>query len=806
MSRRYDDYDDRDYPSRPLRRASDDLDIDIRHSPGARRTRPPVAEYPDDRPSRRIPDFMRDDYDRNGEAQELAIRRRDDDYGPSPPRDRPYEREDIEIRDRDHRESYRLPPRRREDLDDTEISIRRTEREDRGPPRVRERSIEREDVSIRRVETDRGPLRPRGDIDRDDVEIRVRREESRGPPPRRRPEVVDPDELDIRIRREESRGPPPRRRPEGIDQDELDIRIRREESRGPPPRRRPEGIDQDELDIRIRREESRGPPPRRRPEGIDQDELDIKIRREESRGPPPRRRPEGIDREEVIIRRDERDARPSMRGVTYRRRSRSRSSSSGSSLTTDRGTVRSRGRRRSMPPVGRLVAREHEEFVYRRREPSIPPPPPPAPARETTEEIIIRRAESSPSPPPPLPEPEPEPIVTRTVEPEYLPPVHRDVITHVYTIDHGLRPASPPSPPPPPPPEPVKDESLEIDIRRKDADGARETIHISDREREGRPVGRRARSVSFSHSPRRRSLSSSPGRRHRSRSRVRGSDLDLEAEYYNRRAMERGYPGEAYNGATKDWEHVDVPPGTHRVQMDGTGGGSQEITWQRYNGARRAKFIGDGEEFATDYGIPPRREVLPAPPPAPSPIPALPSKARESREELSVEIRRREGGPPVDRELDHISIREREIEERHLPHPPPTPSRRTKDMWTEVTKDLVLKEAILESGYQFDETEDFFYIMEYLRYEDVLQLVQRSDRIRTERRRRIREIEWEREHLHRPHGIPPPPMGMHGPPPMPPLLAGPPIPPPPFLPPGVERIYDRERMVVEEGRVPRRRY
>jgi hypothetical protein len=39
-----------------------------------------------------------------------------------------------------------------------------------------------------------------------------------------------------------------------------------------------------------------------------------------------------------------------------------------------------------------------------------------------------------------------------------------------------------------------------------------------------------------------------------------------------------------------------------------------------------------------------------------------------------------------------------------------------KDMWTEVTKDLVLREAIDGMGYRCEETGDFYYIMEYLRY------------------------------------------------------------------------------------------
>jgi hypothetical protein len=128
------------------------------------------------------------------------------------------------------------------------------------------------------------------------------------------------------------------------------------------------------------------------------------------------------------------------------------------------------------------------------------------------------------------------------------------------------------------------------------------------------------------------------------------SDFEQEAEYYNRKALERAYPGEAYNGATKDWAIVDVPPGTNRVRMDGIGGGAQEVTWQRYNGVRRSRFLSGDDEAATDFG---------------APAPAKP---------------------------------------------------KTKDMWTEITKDLVLKEAIDSMAYSYEETDDFFYVMEYLRY------------------------------------------------------------------------------------------
>jgi hypothetical protein len=165
-------------------------------------------------------------------------------------------------------------------------------------------------------------------------------------------------------------------------------------------------------------------------------------------------------------------------------------------------------------------------------------------------------------------------------------------------------------------------------------------------ERRDREVARRPRSFSV---PRR------PSYR---------DELEEEAEYYNRKQLERAYVGEAHNGATKDWTIVDVPPGTERVKMDGAGGSSQEVTWQRYNGVRRAKFLAGDREFDTPFGIPDRH----------SPISEAPSL-------------------------------------------PPAPARhRPSDMWTEITKDLVIREAIERSGLRFEETDFFFYVMEYLRY------------------------------------------------------------------------------------------
>lgn len=136
-------------------------------------------------------------------------------------------------------------------------------------------------------------------------------------------------------------------------------------------------------------------------------------------------------------------------------------------------------------------------------------------------------------------------------------------------------------------------------------------------------------------------------------------DIREEADYYNRGAQERSYIGEGYNGATQDWAIVDVPPGTKRVEMEGVGGGSQEVTWQRYNGVRRSKFMADGDEFGSDFG----------------------------------------GGQLVPSGPRYQGVKDKK-----------------ENMWTEITKDLVVKEAIEEMGYDFEETDYFYYIIAYLRY------------------------------------------------------------------------------------------
>jgi hypothetical protein len=231
-------------------------------------------------------------------------------------------------------------------------------------------------------------------------------------------------------------------------------------------------------------------------------------------------------------------------------------------------------------------------------------------------------------------------------------------------------------------------------------------------------------------------VSARPAPREKERVRIDVRDDDDEGDYYAKKVEERAYIGEAYNGATKDWNIVDVPPGTERVRMDGVGGASQEITWQRYNGVRRSKFIAERERAESEHSDP-----------APLPEPRRESSGLEI--EISSRSRRREGGG-TSYEREYERIEERDDMRVGFPIPPRAPPKnRLGDLWTEITKDLVVREAIEELGYQFEETEFFYYILQYLRYDEVEELVALSKQIKRERKERIRDIQREREKMER---------------------------------------------------------
>lgn len=98
--------------------------------------------------------------------------------------------------------------------------------------------------------------------------------------------------------------------------------------------------------------------------------------------------------------------------------------------------------------------------------------------------------------------------------------------------------------------------------------------------------------------------------------------------------------------------------------------------------------------------------------PAPRPKPKEEPKA-EVKEEREI-VRIKEAAPPRRiREEMNINIDLGMNEQRMIPA---QPKQKPKELWTEVTKDLVSKEAIEKLGYEFEETEDFYYVMDCLQY------------------------------------------------------------------------------------------
>lgn len=75
---------------------------------------------------------------------------------------------------------------------------------------------------------------------------------------------------------------------------------------------------------------------------------------------------------------------------------------------------------------------------------------------------------------------------------------------------------------------------------------------------------------------------------------------------------------------------------------------------------------------------------------------------------------------------------------------PEVSKERRDERWTEITKDLVVREAIERLGYEFEETRMFYYIFSHLEPDGIDELVEISDDIRQARRRRIREMHRER--------------------------------------------------------------
>ncbi|RDA92668.1 hypothetical protein CP533_3711 [Ophiocordyceps camponoti-saundersi (nom. inval.)] len=482
--------------------------------------------------------------------------------------------------------------------------------------------------------------------------------------------------------------PAPRRQ---ADLDDRDYRPRA------APRSRVATSEYDEVDIRLRDREMDRTPGFLRDDGRRPEAGPMVLRQREvetidrhARSPSPFRRREMARRPKSIS--------PTMRGserehshtrIVERERDRVRSPSVVRCRSPSPLPVRFVERRRRSPsPVSQ---HEHIRIVERDRQ-RIPSPEP------------------SPSPPPP-----PPPVIRG-------PTIEREVITHWTDIDHGVVRAKPPSPPPPPRSRP-RERETDIDIslskNRTEVDVHQSTSRPRSKSRERRSRyhdddivvrrdGDRLRVEEYS-GPRRRAQSAAPA----------CSPAEEEGEYLTSKIDSRGRMGEAWGGATKDWAIVDVPPGTSKVRMEGVGGASTDTTWTRYSGVRRTQFNPE-----RDGTLVPRE---------PSPDPS-----RADRTSVGVYDREREIDVDIDRRVTRT------------PQPPPPPAPPARELWTEITKDLVVREAIEQLGYEYEETKWYFYIMDCLQYDDVVRLTNLSEDIRRARKERARELQWERDEWDRP--------------------------------------------------------
>lgn len=126
-----------------------------------------------------------------------------------------------------------------------------------------------------------------------------------------------------------------------------------------------------------------------------------------------------------------------------------------------------------------------------------------------------------------------------------------------------------------------------------------------------------------------------------------------EDEHHSRHVAEGPLKTERYRDTSQDLCVLDVPSASRRAMADGVGGASEEVSWRRNDGVRRSSHLPDKYDREV-HGTVAKRYV----------------GVKEKREEL----------------------------------------------WTEITKDLVVREAIEEAGYDYEETAEFFYVFSYLEY------------------------------------------------------------------------------------------
>jgi hypothetical protein len=125
--------------------------------------------------------------------------------------------------------------------------------------------------------------------------------------------------------------------------------------------------------------------------------------------------------------------------------------------------------------------------------------------------------------------------------------------------------------------------------------------------------------------------------------------------------------------------------------MDGAGGAGVDVDWTQYSGVRRTRFVPDRDRDPRDHC--------------------------DYDDEISIQRSSSSDVGRVERERElHIE----KVTDRKIlrggggPAMPPPP--RKPDMWTEITKDLVTRQALDSLNYEYEETDYHFYVMQYLQY------------------------------------------------------------------------------------------
>ncbi|KAJ5573680.1 uncharacterized protein N7459_008107 [Penicillium hispanicum] len=709
------------YPRSRRRDREFDEDVEYRR----RRSMPPVEDLERLRIRERPPrEFVREGVAPPRERGPMGMGRSREDLDEVLPE---HEVEEVYMRPRPRRRSHR--PR---EVDEEDLIV--DERAVRGGRRHRPREVDDEDLILDKREI-RGGRRPRpreveDELIVDEREVRDER--------RHRPREVEEEEL---IFDEKERRGGRRHRPREVDEEEL-IFDKREAHGG---RRRPHELDEEELFIDERGQDRSGG--RRHRPDRDFEEDDMFVRRKE-RAP---RRP--YDSEGDLRLRDRRfeDDRDEAyyRSSESRRRSRRREAEPDGVIIDNRKDRRRRGKHRGerrseeeewvmqwkdRPSPVELEeesdeVRFHEARRHGRRSPTQPrfvrEPPEASPLdreeEETDEEIRVRsRMRSKPRHREAEEDEEiviqkeklerdrrrgstdSDEIVVRkskrrsppreeslSPEPIRAPPIHQDVITHHRHIDHGFDTA--------PPPRASSSEISstrtsidEVDVHHRSQKGGRGSeqevsFELQDEESISPTSGP---SVDF-HNPWGRDEALS---RHRRRS--MGDERETLVAH-NSHSRGRGLPRE-----------LDI---------------DEKLSIHEKRSGRRSHAGDDTKDVTDEWSVV-----------------HAPSKAEAIEMTGALDIVE---VAPKDASEDEVEV----IEEEHEGHARPQVSKERRDeRWTEITKDLVVREAIEHIGYEFEETRMYYYIFSYLEPGEIDELIELSDEIRQARRRRIREMHRER--------------------------------------------------------------